>query len=600
MSDSPGNREVAHRVFAAEYDDANLQYSESDEERAPNYVLTPTGPRVNRLFLVGVLTEVEAVSDDVLRARIVDPTGAFVVYAGQYQPEAATFFEATEPPAFVAVTGKARTFSPDDADRVYTSVRPESVNAVDAETRDRWVVNAAEQTLARAATFAAALDLDVSGDDLRSTLEAAGAAPSLAAGIPVALDHYGTTEHYLAGTVDLARDALRLVAGEIDEVDVPSVAPGDPGDGVVDYRHVAESVQGAVVDVDPPAAAGAAGDEASSGEAAASGSDDAETPSDPETAASDDTAVATASAESGGTESAETSEAGPDETTEQASDEASETTSDDTTASADSDDVGDFDDGEVGDFDDDDVGDFDSDGVGDFEPGGGLDDASSGDDSTGGESADDDAAVDEGEVPDEVLDEDERERIEQEFGTDFSTGTEVGDPGEAGIEPEAGPIEPSEDEAAAGSDSAAEAEPSAADAEAPTDGESATETEPATDETEETDSDESAGGESAGEDPADPVADEDEAEDATPDQGETDEPAAEEPAEDEPADVDLDEALMDEMAALDDGDGADREALTARLVDEYGADPGEVEDAIEDALMGGKCYEPADGKLKPI
>ena len=74
-----GRREVAYRLFAAEYDDATLDHSESDEERAPNYVVTPTGARVNRLFAVGVLTEIEEVNEEVLRARIVDPTGAFVV-----------------------------------------------------------------------------------------------------------------------------------------------------------------------------------------------------------------------------------------------------------------------------------------------------------------------------------------------------------------------------------------------------------------------------------------------------------------------------------------------------------------------------------------
>jgi len=57
-SNSPGNREVAHRLFAAEFNDATYSYSESDEERAPNYVVTPTGARVNRLFAIGVLPEV--------------------------------------------------------------------------------------------------------------------------------------------------------------------------------------------------------------------------------------------------------------------------------------------------------------------------------------------------------------------------------------------------------------------------------------------------------------------------------------------------------------------------------------------------------------
>ncbi len=82
----PG-RELAYRLFAAEYDDASLSYAESDEERAPNYVITPTGARLNRVFVVGTLTEVTSVNDEMVRARVVDPTGAFVVYAGQYQPD---------------------------------------------------------------------------------------------------------------------------------------------------------------------------------------------------------------------------------------------------------------------------------------------------------------------------------------------------------------------------------------------------------------------------------------------------------------------------------------------------------------------------------
>jgi len=88
-----GRREVAWRLFATEFDDATYSYSEGDEERAPNYVITPTGARVNRVFVVGVLTEVEPVTDEVVRARVVDPTGAFVVYAGQYQPDALAFLE---------------------------------------------------------------------------------------------------------------------------------------------------------------------------------------------------------------------------------------------------------------------------------------------------------------------------------------------------------------------------------------------------------------------------------------------------------------------------------------------------------------------------
>ncbi|MFC7079886.1 RPA family protein [Halorussus caseinilyticus] len=229
-----GRREVAWRVFAAEYDDADFDYSESDEERAPNYVVTPTGARINRLFVVGVLTEVEQVSDDVLRGRVVDPTGAFVLYAGQYQPDEMAFLESADPPAFVAVTGKARTFQPEDSDRVFTSIRPESINRVDAETRDRWVVQTAEQTLSRVSTFADAIDSGARGDELRMALEAEGADAGLASGIPLALDHYGTTKAYLAEVWDLAVDSTRVVAGEItaDEVGPLGFAPGEGGDEV--------------------------------------------------------------------------------------------------------------------------------------------------------------------------------------------------------------------------------------------------------------------------------------------------------------------------------------------------------------------------------
>ena len=196
-SSAVGEREVAYRLFASEFEDASYEYSESDDEQAPNYVVTPTGGRVNRLFVVGVLTEVETVNENTLRGRVVDPTGAFVTYAGQYQPDEVAFLDRTTPPAFVSLTGKARTFQPEDSDVVYTSVRPESLSEVDSDTRDAWVVDAAEATLHRVAVTAAALQMDARGDDLREELIDAGVDESLAAGVAVALDHYGTTTAYL-------------------------------------------------------------------------------------------------------------------------------------------------------------------------------------------------------------------------------------------------------------------------------------------------------------------------------------------------------------------------------------------------------------------
>jgi len=446
----PGLREVAHRIFAAEFDDAEFSYSESDEERAPNYVVTPTGARANRLFAVGVLTELEQVNDEVLRARVVDPTGAFVVYAGQYQPEALAFLEGATPPLFVAVTGKARTFEPEDGDRVFTSVRPEAISEVDAETRDRWVVQAAEQTVARVGRLASARQSGLSGDALKQALVAAGVSESDADGAALALEYYDTTGDYLQAVRELALNATRVVAGERDEAGTLS---RDPGDGTDDPLASLMTM-----DLEAPAETASV---APSDESATGGDEPATEPEATSTAP----------------ESASTADV---------ADEGNEETLGDTTAGVDG-------------TTDDDVGDFDT----EFE-----------------------------------LDEDEREEIETEYGTDFQSGTEVDDAGEADIEtPDSEEV--AEAEAPAEADEAATADDSGA-------------------------ADESA----------------------------TDAPPAE--------DVDLEDAVMDVMTDLNDGSGADREAVITEVMDTYGADRAAVEESIQDALMGGRCYEPDDDKLTPI
>jgi len=154
MSSAP-TREVARRVFAREFNDAAYSFKESDDDRAPLYVLLPTGERANRIFVVGTLTETEDVGEDseYWQGRIVDPNGdTFFVYAGQYQPDAAAMLRELEPPAYVSVVGKPRTYETDEGD-VNVSVRPESITSVDETTRDRWVVETAERTLDRIKRF---------------------------------------------------------------------------------------------------------------------------------------------------------------------------------------------------------------------------------------------------------------------------------------------------------------------------------------------------------------------------------------------------------------------------------------------------------------
>jgi RPA family protein len=153
MSSIP-TREVARRAFAREFNDAGYTFKESDDERAPLYALLPTGERANRVFIVGTLMETEDVGDEseYWRGRIVDPTGTFFTYAGQYQPEAAAALRELETPAFVAIVGKPRTYETDEGD-VRVSLRPESITVVDQATRDRWVVETAGRTIERIGAF---------------------------------------------------------------------------------------------------------------------------------------------------------------------------------------------------------------------------------------------------------------------------------------------------------------------------------------------------------------------------------------------------------------------------------------------------------------
>jgi RPA family protein len=550
----PGTREVAYRLFAAEFEDCDFQFSESDEERAPNFVITPTGGRVNRMFLVGVLTELEQVNQSMLRARVVDPTGAFVVYAGQYQPEALSFLERTEPPAFLAVTGKARTYQPEDSDVVYSSVRPESISEVDAATRDRWVVSTAEQTLDRIGVMAAAIESGHSGDALREALEAEGVDPALAQGVALAREHYGTTPGYLDALRDLSLDATRVVANELEEAGSLDLAPDEGGEADLGGLRSADTPG-----ISPSAAGGATGaaaseaDEAATSattEAAATSADTDEptpttettsgtaegTTADTETGA---TSTETASETTGepGSEPATATESGTAGTTDavDADTRASESaggTAEETPTAAETAEPEGASESDGGDEDD----------IGEFEPG----------------------EFDAEEPEEDPLGEEVREQVEEEYGTEFSTGTEV--ESEPDLEPEAEP------EAGAEAGTGTEPEPAAEpdtgpEAGAAADAESVEE-EPTTE----------PGAESA--------------EDA--------DDAAEEPADEPAGEVDLAEAVMDAMRDLDDGDGAPTDAVIDRVVDRTGASPDEVDDAVQDALMGGQCYEPEDGRLKPI
>ncbi len=215
------NREVAWRLFAGEYNDASLEVPGTGE-RTPSYVVTPLGAKVNRIFVVGVITDVENVGTDMQpmwRARVSDPTGTFHVYAGQYQPEAAAALSKLKPPVFGAIVGKSRVYSPDPG-TVYTSIRPEAIKAVDERVRDFWILEACRSLQKRLDAVGEAQKMDPL---TKEGLVQIGVKESIADGIVQAVNHYGKAD--LARYTAMLAEALRYLLPEYREYRPPEAEP---------------------------------------------------------------------------------------------------------------------------------------------------------------------------------------------------------------------------------------------------------------------------------------------------------------------------------------------------------------------------------------
>lgn len=425
MSAGGRRREIAHRLFATEFDVSTVTITDSDEEMAPTFVLTPTGALVNRVFVVGALTEVDQVGDDVYRGRIHDPTGTFIAYAGQYQPDAANFLADAQTPTFVSLTAKARTFEPEGSSQVLTSLRPERLTVSDTTERDRWVTEAARYTLARIEWFARARVDSIADEDIEEHLRSLGVRGDTAKGIALAVAEYGTSATYLKALRDRVKQALEVTFADGESVRPIEIDPGDTRGAETFDDLATDHFADLLVDPDvtpQPTPAVAAVDTGVSVEAEATPGDEVEPQPEPTDIDFD-----------------------PDE---------------------------------------------------EFE-----------------------------------LSAQERARIEEEFGTEFETGSS---------------IEPSDTESVDET-----VEPQVAIDDEPDD------------------------------DSSPPAADDP---DTT-------------PAE---AEVDLEASVIEHMRELDNGDGVDRARLIEAVSDTTGASASAVDNAIQDALMSGTCYEPTEDHLKPI
>ncbi len=215
-------REMAWRIFADELNSA-LPLESGGGEYAPNYVLTPLGAHVNRVLIIGVLTDVVNVGSEeepLWRARVTDPTGVFYITSGQYQPEASQKISRLPMPSFVAIVGKTRVYSPGEGIN-YISVRPESVKQVDRELRDSWVVEAAASALRRLEATKEAQEME---SPTAESLRALGFPKRIAEGVLAATQKHGEVD--TGRFVRMLSDALAFIDPDIEPMELPHAAGG--------------------------------------------------------------------------------------------------------------------------------------------------------------------------------------------------------------------------------------------------------------------------------------------------------------------------------------------------------------------------------------
>ena len=143
-------RQVARFLFAKEVTDTKTTFTveNEDSQYSSVHAITPTGQDVGRVFICGTLTQVEDIGDNdpYFKARLVDPTGAISVYAGNYQPDAAKVLGEIEIPIYVAVVGKISLFTTEDGTKI-ASIRAEDVAEVDEDVIRTWTFMAARNLI---------------------------------------------------------------------------------------------------------------------------------------------------------------------------------------------------------------------------------------------------------------------------------------------------------------------------------------------------------------------------------------------------------------------------------------------------------------------
>jgi len=248
-------RETAWRLFSSELNSATYEIK-GDDDKSPSYVVTRLGAMVNRVLVAGVLTEKENVGtpdEPMWRGRVQDlASGNFFINVGRYQPEASAAMADIEAPAFIAVVGKVRTYTSDD-DRVFVSIRPESVVRISEEIRAQWILDAARSTWDRLNKMKKAASLE---DLSEKALIERGLSEKDAKGIMIALDQYDVPNStiYLKSIQTALRAILPDKSIDLglpeDMSDVPDEIDIEPGSTAHSSGDMEEIILGLLEELD--------------------------------------------------------------------------------------------------------------------------------------------------------------------------------------------------------------------------------------------------------------------------------------------------------------------------------------------------------------
>lgn len=138
-------RDPAPSILATELSNIQKTTSVPLEDGKVKTMINTDLSTFNRIFFVGILSEVTQSEDDsqYVKAKVSCKTGVYSINAGQYEPDAASFLleQADNLPVMVAVVAKVKMYEP-EPEKMFAIVRPETITLSDIETRDYWIQDA--------------------------------------------------------------------------------------------------------------------------------------------------------------------------------------------------------------------------------------------------------------------------------------------------------------------------------------------------------------------------------------------------------------------------------------------------------------------------